>query len=83
MVAQPLEMIIIFLLFNGAFTLPIAMVWYYTPWKANRPLSNSEYIRYCNDRDSGYRYRIRFEKYFFANIFLSLTFLYFFGWLAG
>lgn len=83
MIAQPYEMLIIFLLFSGAFVLPMSMAWYYTPWKPRGLASTAKWIRYYNNRNSGYFNRIKFEKYFFINIFLALAFLFFFGWLGS
>ncbi len=81
--AQPHEILIVLILFTGAYILPMAMTWYYTPVRPRGHVSTAQWIRYFNDRDSSYRYRIRWEIIFYINIILPLIFLAFFNWLTS
>ncbi len=76
--AQPLELFIAWMLFFGAILLPMLAAAYYTPGRKKEWMSISEYIRYCNDRDSGRIYKDRIMKIAGVGYLLIIIFVFVF-----
>lgn len=79
MVAQPIEMLIVFVLIFTSFILPILVSGYYTPSKPARWVKLPVYLRYKNDYYSGRIFVKRLRAIWISGVIVVTFFLIVFG----